>query len=39
MTIYGRQRHLKLPFGPYLCIGALAAWVLGEDIISAVLHL
>ncbi len=39
MAIYGRQRHLKLPFGPYLCIGALSAWLLGEDIINTVLRL
>ncbi len=39
MAIHGRQRHLKLPFGPYLCVGALSAWLLGEDIINAVLRL
>jgi len=39
MAIHGRQRHLKLPFGPYLCIGALSAWLLDENIIDTVLRL
>lgn len=34
MAVHGRQRHLKLPFGPYLCCGALAAWLWGRDIVS-----
>ena len=39
IVIHGRQRHLKLPFGPYLCVGALIAWLYGPDIITAVLGL
>jgi leader peptidase (prepilin peptidase)/N-methyltransferase len=34
MAVHGRRRHLKLPFGPYLCGGALAAWLWGRDIVG-----
>jgi len=37
MVVRGRQRHLKLPFGPYLCGGALAAWLWGEEVVSHIL--
>jgi leader peptidase (prepilin peptidase)/N-methyltransferase len=37
MVVRGRQRHLKLPFGPYLCGGALAAWLWGEEVVSHLL--
>lgn len=39
MAVFGRKKHLKLPFGPYLCLGALAAWLFSEEIISLALGL
>ncbi len=37
MAVHGRQRHLKLPFGPYLCGGALLAWLWGADVVTLIL--
>jgi leader peptidase (prepilin peptidase) / N-methyltransferase len=34
MTIRGRGKPAKLPFGPYLCAGALTAWLWGEPIMA-----
>ncbi|MBJ93781.1 MAG: prepilin peptidase [Rickettsiales bacterium] len=37
MAIHGRKRHLKLPFGPYLCLGALSSWLAGEQLMALLL--
>ncbi len=34
MTIRGRGKPAKLPFGPYLCAGALTAWLWGAQIMD-----
>jgi leader peptidase (prepilin peptidase) / N-methyltransferase len=34
MTIRGRGKPSRLPFGPYLCAGALTAWLWGEPIVA-----
>ena len=34
MTVRGRGKPAKLPFGPYLCAGALVAWLWGEPIMA-----
>jgi len=30
MALRGRDRPAKIPFGPWLCAGALIAWVAGD---------
>lgn len=36
MILRGRERYAKLPFGPYLCGGALVAWLWGDAILAQV---
>jgi len=36
MVVRGRERYAKLPFGPYLCAGALVAWLWGDIILAQV---
>lgn len=36
MITRGRNRAAKLPFGPYLCAGALTAWLWGDAIMEAI---
>jgi len=36
MLIRGRQRYAKLPFGPYLCAGALVAWLWGDALLARI---
>jgi leader peptidase (prepilin peptidase)/N-methyltransferase len=32
MSLHGRKRGAKLPFGPYLCAGAFLAWIGGDGL-------
>jgi len=34
ISLRGRDRALRIPFGPYLCAGALFAWIAGDWVIS-----
>ena len=36
MTVRGRGKPAKLPFGPYLCAGALTAWLWGGPIMERI---